>query len=248
MAAYVDLFFVNVLGLTYNIGATLFVLALIAACFWGIYYTYRKHKILLNTILLCITVIIIGYTSFAVVVIRSSVDTPTNENQPDNPFNLVRYLGREQYGSNPLVYGETFAAVLKDIKTPEYYNVHNGKYVKVSGPAVPVYSSDSKMLFPRMYTSGAGDSYVPFYEMYTEGKGSIYQMQTLGLEIPEEFKISAQYVLTKQFNDMDKTISNLNFFIKTLFNNNVVFRCFRISFLLCSATFSNQKRKKRRST
>ena len=171
MAAYVDLFFVNVLGLTYNIGATLFVLALIAACFWGIYYTYRKHKILLNTILLCITVIIIGYTSFAVVVIRSSVDTPTNENQPDNPFNLVRYLGREQYGSNPLVYGETFAAVLKDIKTPEYYNVHNGKYVKVSGPAEPVYSSDSKMLFPRMYTSGAGDSYVPFYEMYTEGKG-----------------------------------------------------------------------------
>ncbi len=171
IAAYVDLFFVNVLGLTYNIGAALFVLALIAACFWGILYTYRKNKVLLNTILLCVTVIIIGYTSFAVVVIRSSVDTPTNENQPDNPFNLVRYLGREQYGSNPLIYGETFASVLEDIKTPEYYNVHNGKYVKVEGPAEPVYSSESKMLFPRMYTPGAGDSYVPFYEMYTEGKG-----------------------------------------------------------------------------
>ncbi|MBE6230117.1 MAG: DUF2723 domain-containing protein [Bacteroidales bacterium] len=171
IAAYVDLFFVNVLGLTYNIGAALFVLALIAACFWGILYTYRKNKVLLNTILLCVTVIIIGYTSFAVVVIRSSVDTPTNENQPDNPFNLVRYLGREQYGSNPLIYGETFASVLEDIKTPEYYNVHNGKYVKVEGPAEPVYSSESKMLFPRMYTPGVGDSYVPFYEMYTEGKG-----------------------------------------------------------------------------
>ncbi len=171
IAAYVDLFFVNVLGLTYNIGAALFVLALIAACFWGILYTYRKNKVLLNTILLCVTVIIIGYTSFAVVVIRSSVDTPTNENQPDNPFNLVRYLGREQYGSNPLIYGETFASVLEDIRTPEYYNVHNGKYVKVEGPAEPVYSSESKMLFPRMYTPGAGDSYVPFYEMYTEGKG-----------------------------------------------------------------------------
>lgn len=171
MAAYVDLFFVNVLGMSYNVGAAIFVLAIIAGCFWGIYYTYRNNKVLLNTILLCVTVILIGYTSFAVVVIRSSVDTPTNENQPDNPFNLVRYLGREQYGSNPLVYGETFASVLEDIDTPQYYNVHNGKYVKVDGPSLPVYSSDSKMLFPRMYTSGPGDMYVPFYEMYTEGKG-----------------------------------------------------------------------------
>ena len=127
MAAYVDLFFVNVLGLSYNVGAAIFVLAIIAACFWGVYYTYRNNKVLLNTILLCVTVILIGYTSFAVVVIRSSVNTPTNENQPDNPFSLVRYLGREQYGSNPLIYGETFASVLEDIKTPEYYNVHNGK-------------------------------------------------------------------------------------------------------------------------
>ena len=170
-AAYVDLLFVNVFGLSYNIGAALFVMALLAACFWGIYKTYRSNKVLLNTVLLCATVIMIGYTTFAVVVIRSSANTPTNENHPDNPFSLVRYLGREQYGNNPLIYGETFAGVLEDIKTPEYYNVYNGKYIKVKGPAVPVYSSESKMFFPRMYTAGPGDVYVPFYEMYTEGKG-----------------------------------------------------------------------------
>lgn len=169
MAAYVDLFFVNVLGMHYNIGAALFVFALLGACFWGIYYTYRKNKVLLNTILLCVTVIVIGYTSFAVVVIRSSANTPTNEYQPDNAFTLVRYIGREQYGSNPLIYGETFASVLEDIEVPQYYNVYNGKYVKVNSPAKPIYSSESKMLFPRMWSSSA--QYIPFYEMYTNGKG-----------------------------------------------------------------------------
>lgn len=170
-AAYVDLFFVNAMGLPMNVGACIFVMGLIAAGFWGIYYTYRKKRVLLNTVLLCVTLIIVGYSSFAVVVIRSCANTPTNEYQPDNMFTLVRYIGREQYGSNPLIYGETFASQYNDVKSPEYYNVLDGKYVKVEAPAVPVYASNQKMLFPRMWSSGTGDSYVPFYQMYTEGKG-----------------------------------------------------------------------------
>ena len=171
IAAYVDLAFVNGMGLPMNVGASIFVLALIVAGFWGIYYTYTKKKVLLNTILLCVTLIVVGYSSFAVVVIRSCANTPTNEYQPDNMFTLVRYIGREQYGSNPLVYGETFASQYNDFTSPEYYNVLDGKYVKVEGPAVPVYPSNQKMLFPRMWNSGSGDNYVPFYQMYTEGKG-----------------------------------------------------------------------------
>ncbi len=198
-AAYVDLFFVNVLGLPFNVGASLFVLSLLGACFWGIYHTYRKNKVLLNTILLCVTVIVIGYTSFAVVVIRSSANTPTNEYQPDNPFTLVRYIGREQYGSNPLIYGETFASVLDDIKVDQYYNVYNGKYVKVDSPAQPVYSSESKMLFPRMWSSS--EQYIPFYEMYTEGKGSVlsgakYRKPTFGANIRYflDYQIDFMYI------------------------------------------------------
>ncbi len=171
VAAYVDLLFVNGMGLPMNVGATIFVLGLIAAGFWGIYYTYRKKRVLLNTIVLCVTLIIVGYSSFAVVVIRSCANTPTNEYQPDNMFTLVRYIGREQYGSNPLIYGETFASQYNDVKSPEYYNVLDGKYVKVEAPSVPVYPSNQKMLFPRMWNAGVGDNYVPFYQMYTEGKG-----------------------------------------------------------------------------
>ena len=171
LAAYADLMFVNGFGLPMNTGAVIFVLAVIAAGFWGIYYTYRHKKVLLNTILLCATLIVVGYTTFAVVVIRSSANTPTNEYQPDNMFTLVRYIGREQYGSNPLVYGETFASEYNDVKTPEYYNVLDDKYVKVDGPSVPVYPSNQKMFFTRMWQAGVGDNYVPFYQMYTDGKG-----------------------------------------------------------------------------
>ena len=163
--------FVNGMGLPMNVGAVVFVLGVIAAGFWGIYYTYRHKKVLLNTIILCATLIVVGYSTFAVVVIRSCANTPTNEYQPDNMFTLVRYIGREQYGSNPLLYGETFASQYDDVKTDQYYNILDGKYVKVDSPAVPVYPANQKMVFTRMWQSGAGDNYVPFYQMYTDGKG-----------------------------------------------------------------------------
>lgn len=218
-AAYVDLFFVNVLGAPFNLGASLFVLLLLAAGFWGLYYTYKKQKALMNTIILSAVMIIIGYSTFSVVVIRSVTDTPTNEYQPDNPFTLVRYLGREQYGSNPLVYGETYASPHVDIKTSKYYNVLNGKYVKVDAPAEPVYDSSTKMFFPRMWSSGVGDNYVPFYQMYTHNKGRIapggkYPMPTFGDNLRYFFGYQIDFMYMRYFmwnfvgrqNDLHSTI------------------------------------------
>ena len=98
MAAYTDLFFVNVLGMPFNTGAAFFMIALLAACFWGLFHTMKRKAVVANTLLLCFTVIVIGFSIFTVVIIRSAAKTPTNEYQPDNPFTLIRYLGREQYG------------------------------------------------------------------------------------------------------------------------------------------------------
>lgn len=169
IAAWFDLFFVNVLGFGINTGAAIFLLLLLIASLWAVWYTYKKGKVLANTILLCFTMIVIGYSTFAVVIIRSSANTPTNENQPDNAFSLVRYLAREQYGSNPLIYGETFASPY-DIKQESYYAKVDNKYKKVEGPVQPVYDPASKMVFPRMWSS-ASDDHVKFYKMYTEGRG-----------------------------------------------------------------------------
>lgn len=202
VAAYVDLFFVNVLGLHFNIGATIFVLALITLGFWGIYRTQKRGKVLANIVILCTTLILVGYSTFAVVVIRSSANTPTNEYQPDNPFTLVRYIGREQYGSNPLFYGETFASPMVDFKIDKYYNVYKGKYVKVDAPAAPVYAPGSKMFFTRMWQSH--DSYTPFYEMYTEGKGramagATSRIPTFGANLKYFFDYQMDFMYMRYF-------------------------------------------------
>lgn len=163
-AAYADLFFVNVLGLPFNSGAVCFMAILLGACFLGLFHTLKHGKALANTVLLCTTVIIIGFSTFSIVVIRSSVKTPTNEYQPDNPFTLVRYLNREQYGSKPLIYGEYFGAPYElDEKT--YYTPFEGRYIKTAGQPEISFSKEGKMFFPRMWDNRE-DSYIEFYRSY----------------------------------------------------------------------------------
>ncbi len=169
MAAYVDLFFVNTLGLPFNSGAVFFMAALLGLCFWGLFRTMKQGKVFVNTVLLCFTMIVIGFSLFSIVIIRSSVKTPTNEYQPDNPFTLVRYLAREQYGKNPLVYGQYFDSPY-EIERTTYWAPMGDKYIKAEGPGKIVYT-DGKMLFPRMWSnSDPNGRDVAFYQSYM-GKG-----------------------------------------------------------------------------
>ena len=170
LAAYTDLFFVNVLGLPYNSGAAFFLVAVLGLCFWGIFATLDKGKVFWNTSLLCLTTIIIGFSVFSIDIIRSCAKTPTNEYQPDNAFTLVRYLSREQYGKTPLLYGQYFDAPY-DLKTTRYWAPLDGKYKKVDGPVDADYKSSGKMLFPRMWSSSPDGTSEQFYQYYTHGKG-----------------------------------------------------------------------------
>ena len=167
-AAYFDLFFVNTLGLPFNSGAAFFMVALLGGCFWGLFKTMEKGKVFLNTALLCFTMIVIGFSLFSIVIIRSSAKTPTNEYQPDNPFTLVRYLGREQYGSNPLVYGQYFDAPF-EIEPTKYWAPLGDKYIYADGPGDVKYDASGKMLFPRMWSSD--NRHIKFYQSYMNGGG-----------------------------------------------------------------------------
>ncbi|MGN1214936.1 MAG: DUF2723 domain-containing protein [Candidatus Cryptobacteroides sp.] len=168
VAAYVDLFFVNVLSLPYNTGAAFFLVAVLGACFWGLFKTLDKGKVFLNTVLLCFTTIVIGFSLFTVVIIRSCAKTPTNEYQPDNAFTLVRYLSREQYGTVPLLYGQYFGAPY-DLDQKSYWAPVDGKYKKVDGPVDVKYDAAGKMLFPRMHSTD--ERHIQFYQYYMDGKG-----------------------------------------------------------------------------
>ena len=168
-AAYFDLFFVNVLGLPFNSGAAVFMILLLGLCFWGLFRTMDRKQVFANTVLLCFTTIVIGFSLFSIVIIRSSAKTPTNEYQPDNPFTLIRYLSREQYGSTPLVYGQYFDAPY-DIEQTTYWAPMGDKYIKADGPGEIKYESSGKMLFPRMW-NGSDSKYIYFYQSYMDGGG-----------------------------------------------------------------------------
>ena len=80
-AAYFDLFFVNVLGLPFNTGAAFFMILLLGLCFWGLFRTMKKQQVFVNTVLLCFTVIVIGFSLFSIVKIgrascRERVSSP----------------------------------------------------------------------------------------------------------------------------------------------------------------------------
>ena len=171
LAAITDLLFVNGFGLPFNSGAAFFMVLFFCLCFWAIYYTFKKGKTLANTIILGTTMIIVGFSLFSVVIIRSSAKTPTNEYQPDNPYTLIRYLNREQYGSRPLIYGETYATPWIEFSTSTYWTELNGKYHKAPSPWKPIYDPQGKMLFPRMWSNDA--SHIEFYKSYTSNKGKI---------------------------------------------------------------------------
>lgn len=205
LAAYFDLLFVNVFKLPFNSGAAVFMLILLALCFLAIYISRSKKQEILHLVFLCFTMIIIGYSIFAVVVIRSANNTPTNENQPDNPFSLVRYLGREQYGSYPLVYGENFASVPNSYDEHTYYTPLDGKYYKAQGPITYKFPQEAQSFFPRMWSPGTGDEFVPFYQNYMKSssgkklKGGKYRMPTFGENLAYFFDYQINWMYIRYF-------------------------------------------------
>jgi len=116
--------------------------------------THKRGKVLWNTILLSLFVIVVGYSSYTIIVIRSAANTPLDESNPDTVFSLLSYLNREQYGSNPLVYGAFFNHRPNSIKEgkPSYYKNEEG-YYKVDKNREYEYDSEAKGVFPRMWST-----------------------------------------------------------------------------------------------
>jgi Amino acid transporters len=169
-ATWFELMFVNGMGLPFNTGAVIYAFLLIGALVYGILYTIRKKKVLWNTVLLGIVVILIGYSSFAMIVIRSSANPPMDQNSPDNVFALLGYLNREQYGDRPLVFGQYYNTPLeKYVDDKPYYIEKNGKYVVADMRQKPVFDSNLSTIFPRMYSRES--EHVEAYKQWADIKG-----------------------------------------------------------------------------
>ncbi|MFP3859562.1 MAG: DUF2723 domain-containing protein [Bacteroidales bacterium] len=170
LASRVELLFVNTAGLPFNSGLIFFIFLLACLVIWGIYYTHKKRKYVLNTIFLSFAVILIGYSSYATILIRSSANPPMDQNNPENIFNLIRYLNRDQYGDRPLFYGHYYNAPVTDREQGEpVYAREDGKYVVVDYTTKLKYDSRFTGLFPRMYSSES--QHVKDYESWVDIKG-----------------------------------------------------------------------------
>ncbi len=87
---------------------TLFVIAVIALLVWGVWWTQKHKRPILNLLALVVTTVMIGYSSYALIFIRSAADPPIDENDPETAEAIVSYLKREQYGSTPLLTGASY--------------------------------------------------------------------------------------------------------------------------------------------
>jgi len=105
-----ELIFVNGFGMPFWSGAFIFIVLMVAAIAYGIYYTHTKNLVLPNVIITSFAVILIGYSSYTMVVVRSLANTAIDMNDPENVFSLLSYLNREQYGDRPILKGPNFTA------------------------------------------------------------------------------------------------------------------------------------------
>jgi len=105
LASAFEVNFVNSLGLPFFTGTIFFFALLVFACIWLIRYARRKGNSIVYNATMGLILLLIGYGSFAVIVIRSNANTPLDENDPENLVTLHAYLKREQYGSAPILYG-----------------------------------------------------------------------------------------------------------------------------------------------
>ncbi len=139
------------------------------------WFLAEKNRTALNALLTAIMVILIGYSANAIIVIRASANTPLNENNPSNPFNLLYFLNREQYGERPLFRGPYYnAPVIDYVNGKPKYALEKGKYIITSYNLERVYDPRFITLFPRMWSDQSDHQEV--YEQWGRVKGTPIQV------------------------------------------------------------------------
>ncbi|KAA6317567.1 hypothetical protein EZS27_032294, partial [termite gut metagenome] len=272
VGGWFELLFVNGMGLPFNTGVIVYIVALTAVIIWSVYESYveknrkrmnlsflvtfamlgipfygygassivigllvlfllgvylssskkanKKYKVgarTMNTALLCVMMIMVGYSSYALIVIRSTANTPMDQNSPEDIFTLGEYLGREQYGTRPLFYGPAYSSqVALDVKDgycEPRQKAERVKYIRkekqspnekdqyVQVPGRIDYEYAQNMLFPRMYSS----THAKEYEHWVKVKGHNVSYDRCGenimVKIPTQWE-NIKFLFTYQLNYM----------------------------------------------
>jgi hypothetical protein len=166
-AAYSDLFFTNTLGLDFGVGVFVFFGLLIGGLVWGVRYSIRHKKPLMNLAFLCVIFIYFGYASFVYIPIRATAGTNLDNARPKDAFTLYDYLNRAQYGATPLLYGPLYDAKIVDEKDGSTMYYQGKNQYESSGQKVD-YVYDHNVLLPRMWTTEGSAGYEQDAAFYKE--------------------------------------------------------------------------------
>lgn len=210
VASYFELIFVNGFGLPYNSGVIFFITALFGLLAYGIWSTLKKKKVVLNTVLTAVTVIVIGYFSYALIIIRSNAEPPMDQNNAENIFSLLYYLNREQYGQSPLIYGQYYNAPITSVEDGrKVYNEEDGKYKVTSHRQKLNYDDRFMTVFPRMwspqpdhireYKRWAGIRGTPVSVTTRNGQNEVRRKPTFGENLKFFFRYQVGYMYLRYF-------------------------------------------------
>ena len=197
---------------------------MVLAVLWFV-LQYKKGKDLLvtarikNTSLLCMLMLMIGYSSYALIVIRSSANPPMDQNSPEDIFTLGEYLGREQYGQRPLLYGQAYTSQVALEKDGEYCRPVTKKGAPVwqrKEKASPdekdeyfvvrnkdEYQYAQNMIFPRMYSSAHRTAYESWMGGSVDGHEEMYDRcgEMISVKVPSQLE-NIRFFLSYQCNFM----------------------------------------------
>lgn len=177
LAGNFELFFTNSVGLPFHYGTMIYFIILIGAIILGLYFSKKYGKSIVHIALLCLTFIIIGYSSFFVLIIRSNSGTPINENAPKDALSFLNFLNREQYGDWPLLYGQYYTANVVNTKEGSWnYIKGDKKYIPTSRKLKYEYDPANCGAFPRMWSDQP--RHIAAYKAWTSIKSD--RMPTFG--------------------------------------------------------------------
>ncbi len=155
--------------------STFFNIILLAVLGFLVWRFSDKGVVALNTALTVVLVIMIGYSSFATIYIRSNANPPMDENNPEHVFSFLYYLNREQYGDRPLFKGPYFnAPIVSYDRGKPTYNPIDGEYRITNRDLVPEYDERFVTLFPRMYSPQ--NDHVEVYKQWNNLRGTPVQV------------------------------------------------------------------------
>lgn len=197
-----ELFFVNTIGLPFNSGTIIYFLLIIALISYGLHYAKKRGKPNMGIALVSFATILIGYSTFFILVIRSNANTPIDENNPEDAVSLLAYLNREQYGDWPIISGQYYNANVVDLEdgTPVYKkNEELGKYVVTNDKknSKPIYDPKFSGFFTRMWSSSQ-PAHAKAYQQWS-GQKNVKRPPTFSENLTYFFKYQLGHMYFRYF-------------------------------------------------